>query len=84
LTAPFPGRKEQRNRDRHPCVLTGPPTLNWLEAPSHPLYEYTRDVDDPRLEPTPAEKRRGKRADYTTVCRRLVERASALGLLIES
>lgn len=47
------------------------------------LYESTRDVDDPRLDPTPAEKRRGKRANYSTVCRRLVERAGDLGLLIE-
>lgn len=48
-----------------------------------PIYEYTRDVDDPRIDPTPAEKRRGKRARYTTVCRRLVEEARSRGLLIE-
>lgn len=49
-----------------------------------PLHEYTRDVDDTRLERTPSERRRGKRADYVTVCRRLVERARDLGRLIES
>jgi hypothetical protein len=48
-----------------------------------PLYEYTGDVNDPRLDPTPAEKRRGKRADNVTICGRLVERASELGKLIE-
>lgn len=40
-----------------------------------PLYESTRDVDDPRLAPTLSEKRRAKRARHVTVCRRLVERA---------
>lgn len=48
-----------------------------------PLYEYTRDVNDPRIDPTPAEKRRGKRAKYVTVCRRLVEEASRRGCIIE-
>ncbi|MCC8962466.1 hypothetical protein H8A95_09105 [Bradyrhizobium sp. Pear76] len=48
-----------------------------------PLYKTTRDIDDPRLAPTPSEKRRGKRTSYVTVCRRLVERASDFGLLIE-
>ncbi|MEH2536490.1 MULTISPECIES: hypothetical protein [unclassified Bradyrhizobium] len=47
-----------------------------------PLYESTSDVDDPRLVPTPAEKRRGRRADYVTVCRRQVERVREPGKLI--
>jgi len=48
-----------------------------------PLYEYTHDVDDPRLDRTPSEKKRGLKANYTTVCRRLVEEASQRGKLIE-
>jgi hypothetical protein len=48
-----------------------------------PLYEYTRDVDDPRLDRTPAEKRRGLRAHYTTVCQRLVDEARQRGLIID-
>lgn len=48
-----------------------------------PLYEFTRDIDDARIDPTPSEKRRGRRARYTTVCRRLVEEARSRGLLIE-
>jgi hypothetical protein len=48
------------------------------------ICEYTRDTDDPRLPPTPSERRRGKRAaPYVTVCRRLVARAGELGKLIE-
>jgi hypothetical protein len=47
------------------------------------LYEYTRDVDDPRLDRTPAEKRRGLRAKYVTVCRRLVDEARQRGLIID-
>jgi hypothetical protein len=50
-----------------------------------PLNERTWDVNNPRLPPLPSERKRGKRADYVTVCRRLVvERAGELGLLIES
>jgi hypothetical protein len=48
-----------------------------------PLYETTRDVNDPRLDPTPSEKRRGKKSTYITVCRRLVEEARSRGTLIE-
>jgi hypothetical protein len=51
----------------------------WIGA----LCEYTRDVDDPRLDRTPAEKRRGLRANYVTVCQRLVDEARKRGLLIE-
>ena len=48
------------------------------------ICEYTRDMDDPRLEPLGWEKRRGiKAAPYTTVCRRLVEEARLRGKLIE-
>lgn len=46
------------------------------------LYEYTNNVDDPRLDRTPSEKRAGKRARYTTVCRRLVNEARSRGALI--
>ena len=48
-----------------------------------PLYEWSRDVNDPRLERTPAERRRGYRARYTSVCRRLVNEARERGLLID-
>lgn len=48
-----------------------------------PLYEYTRDVDDPRLDRTPGEKRRGYRAKYITFCRRLVAEARRRGCIIE-
>jgi len=48
-----------------------------------PLHEFTRDVNDPRLERTPAERRRGYRAQYTTVCQRLVNEARERGLLID-
>jgi hypothetical protein len=47
------------------------------------LYEYTNNVDDPRVDRTPSEKRQGKRAYYTTVCRRLVNAARQRGLLVE-
>jgi hypothetical protein len=48
-----------------------------------PINERTWDVNDPRL-PLRSERKRSKRAYSTTVCRRLVERAGELGLLIES
>jgi hypothetical protein len=50
-------------------------------APAHLFVVYPRDADDPRLQPL--ERRRGKRARYTTICRRLIERARELGKLIE-
>lgn len=60
-----------------------PPEADAGEVYIGPLYEWTRDIDDPRLERTPAEKRRGFRERYTTVCRRLVNQARERGLLIE-
>lgn len=48
-----------------------------------PLYETTRDVDDPRLERTPAEKRAGRVERYMTICRGLVNEARKRGMPIE-
>ncbi len=68
--------------DHIKALIVARPVTKW-QIWIGPLYEYTRDVDDPRIDPTPAEKRRGKRAKYVTVCRRLVEEASRRGCIIE-
>jgi hypothetical protein len=36
------------------------------------VFEVTTDVDDPRLEPLSADRRRGKRAAYETPCMRML------------
>lgn len=64
-------------------IRARPPESDAGEVYIGPLYEWTRDIDDPKLERTPAEKRRGFRERYTTVCRRLVNEARERGLLIE-
>jgi hypothetical protein len=40
-----------------------------------PLIEFTHDLNDPRLEPLSADRRRGMRAVYETPCRRLIRMA---------
>lgn len=64
-------------------IRARPPEADAGEVFIGPLYEWTRDIDDPRLERTPAEKKRGFCERYTTVCRRMVNEARARGLLIE-
>jgi hypothetical protein len=71
------------DRDELKALMAERPEGMPCEITIGDLYEYTRDADDPRLQPTPLERRRGKRARYTTICRRLVERARELGKLIE-
>lgn len=64
-------------------IRARPPEAEATEIYIGPLYEYTRDIDDPRLERTPSEKKRGYHERYTTVCRRLVNQARERGLLID-